>query len=136
MRNGHRANALLVELLLVIFFFMIASVTLVQLFGAAKTKSTTARAMNAAMLESQNIAEDLYAAENAEDAEKILADLGFENKDGIWSREDSLYRLQISRGEEKTAAGTLRTWTIQALQGEETLITLPSARYFPEEVSP
>ena len=33
MKEGGRANALLVELMIVIFFFMIASMTLVELFA-------------------------------------------------------------------------------------------------------
>ena len=49
MREGHRANALLVELLLVILFFMLGSTTLVQIFADAKHKSMQARAMNVAI---------------------------------------------------------------------------------------
>ena len=59
MREGSRANALLVELLLVIFFFMVSAAILAQVFADAKLKSRTAHATNAAMLEAQNIAEDL-----------------------------------------------------------------------------
>ena len=70
MKEGSRANALLVELLLVIFFFMISAAILVQVFADAKLKSRTAHATNASMLEAQNIAEDLYAAEDP-DAERL-----------------------------------------------------------------
>ena len=59
MKEGSRANALLVELLLVIFFFMISAAVLVQVFADAKLKSRTAHATNATMLEAQNIADDL-----------------------------------------------------------------------------
>ena len=47
MKNGSRSNALLVELLLVIFFFMISAAILVQVFADAKMKSANAKAMNA-----------------------------------------------------------------------------------------
>lgn len=133
MRNGHRANALLVELLLVIFFFMIASVTLVQLFGAAKLKSTAAKAMTSAMLETQNIADELYASA---DADETLRELGFRAENDGWTRDDDQYVIRITRTDAKTDGGTLVTYEVEASLGEETLITLPSARYMPEEVSP
>ena len=44
MKEGGRANALLVELLLVIFFFMISAAILVQVFADAKLKSKIGRA--------------------------------------------------------------------------------------------
>ena len=64
MKEGSRASALLVELLLVILFFMISAAILVQVFANARLKSRTAKATNASMLEAQNIAEDLYAADD------------------------------------------------------------------------
>ena len=39
MREGGRANALLVELLLVILFFMLSATTIVELFAGAKHKT-------------------------------------------------------------------------------------------------
>ena len=47
-RESSRANALLVELLLVIFFFMISAAILVQLFANARHKSIEAKAATAA----------------------------------------------------------------------------------------
>ena len=71
MREGSRSNALLIELLLVILIFMIAAAILVQVFADARLKSRTAYATNASMLEAQNIADELYAADSPE---KVLAD--------------------------------------------------------------
>ena len=51
MKHSNRANSLLLELLLVILFFMLASVTLVEMFGAARGKSNEARAIGSALLE-------------------------------------------------------------------------------------
>ena len=82
MKEGSRANALLVELLLVIFFFMISAAILVQVFADAKLKSRTAKATNASMLEAQNIAEDLYAGE---DPDAILASYGFRAEGEGWA---------------------------------------------------
>ncbi len=133
MKEGGRANALLVELLLVIFFFMIAAAILVQVFADAKLKSRTAQVTNSAMLEGQNIAEDLYGSD---DPEAVLADYGFTNRDGTWVLEKKGYTLQVTPKSEETEYGTLRTFEVAGVEGEKTLITLPATRYIPKEVSP
>ena len=98
MKEGSRANALLVELLLVIFFFMIAAAILVQVFADAKLKSRTAG-----------------------------------------------YSLKVTLKEEETDAGLLRTYDVSGIEKshdssgaekETVLLTLPSTRYIPKEVSP
>ena len=133
MREGSRANALLVELLLVIFFFMIFAAILVQVFADAKQKSRTAHAINASMLEAQNIAEDLYAAD---DPDAVLADYGFAAGSDSWILQRDGYVLKVTFREEDTGSGTLRTYDISGIEGEKTLLTLPSARFIPKEVSP
>ena len=133
MKEGGRANALLVELLLVIFFFMISAAILVQVFADAKLKSRTAHATNASMLEAQNIAEDLYASE---DPDAILASYGFKAEGDGWVLEKDGYLLKITANNEETDSGLLRTYNISGIEGEKTLLTLPSTRYIPREVNP
>ena len=133
MKEGSRANALLVELLLVIFFFMISAAVLVQVFADAKLKSRTAHATNATMLEAQNIAEDLYAAE---DPDAVLAGYGFTAEGDAWTLQKDGYLLKVTLREEETASGTLKTYDVAGIEGEKTLLTLPSTRFIPKEVSP
>ena len=133
MKEGSRANALLVELLLVIFFFMISAAILVQVFADARLKSRTAHATNASMLEAENIADELYAAK---DPDAVLADYGFNAEDGGWVLQRDGYLLKVTLREEETEAGTLRTYDVSGIEGEKTLLTLPSSRYIPKEVSP
>ncbi len=133
MKEGGRANALLVELLLVIFFFMLCASILVQVFADAKLKSRTASATNASMLETQNVAEELYGAE---DPEAVLAAWGFTEENGAWVLQREGYLLKVTARTEETEAGVLRTYDVAGLEGEKTLISLPSARYLPKEVSP
>ena len=142
MKEGSRANALLVELLLVIFFFMISAGILVQVYADAKLKSRTAHATNFSMIEAQNVAEDLYAAENPE---ATLAEYGFTKEGNSWSLEKDGYFLRVTVREEETASGVLRTYDVSGVEitrnqsGEEkenTLLTLPSTRFIPKEVSP
>ena len=133
MKEGSRANALLVELLLVIFFFMISAAVLVQVFADAKLKSRTAHATNATMLEAQNIADDLYGAD---DPDAVLKELGFSEGDGVWTLEETEYTLTVLQKEEETEAGILRTFTVSATGDGKDLFSLPSTRYLPKEVSP
>ena len=133
MKEGSRANALLVELLLVVFFFMISAAILVQVFADARLKSRTARATNASMLEAENIADELYAAK---DPDVVLADYGFAAEDGGWVLQKDGYLLKVTLREEETEAGTLRTYDVSGIEGENILMTLPSSRYIPKEVSP
>ena len=131
MKNGSRSNALLVELLLVIFFFMISAAILVQVFADAKQKSAVAKATNASMLDAQNIAEDLYASE---DPDAVLASYGFTAEDGSWVLEKDGYLLKVTLQAETT--GELRTYDISGVRNGNTLLTLPSTRFIPKEVSP
>ena len=142
MKESSRANALLVELLLVIFFFMIAAAILVQVFADAKLKSRTAHATNASMLEAQNIAEDLY---NTEDPDAVLAAYGFAAEGDGWVLRKEGYLLKVSLREEETDSGVLRTYDVSGAEEthsssgevkENILLTLPSTRFIPKEVSP
>ncbi len=133
MREGHRANALLVELLLVILFFMLGATTLTELFAGAKHKSLQARATNNSMMEAENIADDLYGAE---DPEATLQALGFTREGEAWKLTQDGYTLTVSRQDEEMEAGTLRTYTISSFGDGQDLFSLPSTRYIPKEVSP
>ena len=133
MREGHRANALLVELLLVIFFFMLGATTLVELFAGAKHKTIQARATNVAIMEAENIADELYGSD---DPEATLKELGFTSDGGVWTLEKKEYTLTVTQSEEALDAGTLRLFKIAGTGDGKDLFTLPSTRYLPKEVSP
>ena len=133
MKEGGRANALLVELLLVIFFFMISAAILVQVFADAKLKSRTAAATNSAMLEGQNVAEELYGSD---DPESVLAAYGFTSDGDVWVLEKKGYVLKVTPKIEETDSGTLRNYEVTGFEGEKQLISLPSTRFIPKEVSP
>ena len=132
MKSRSRSNTLLIELLLVIFFFMCSAGILVQIFASAKLKSKTAHTINASMLAAENIAEDLYASD---DPDAVLASYGFIARDGSWELQKDGYLLKVVPQSEETESGTLRSYEITGVQGEKTLITLPSTRYIPREVS-
>ena len=133
MKSRSRSNTLLIELLLVIFFFMCSAGILVQIFANAKLKSKMAHVINASMLDAENIAEDLYGSD---DPDAVLTDYGFTAQDGSWELQKEGYLLKVALKNEETESGTIRSYEITGVQGEQTLITLPSTRYIPREVSP
>ncbi len=133
MKEGSRANALLVELLLVIFFFMIGASILVQLFADARLKSLQARATTVSIAEAQNLAEDLYGSD---DPEAILDGQAAEKDGARWTIQGDGYVLVVTETNEETEGGELRTFRIDSMRNDVTLFTIPSTRYLPKEVSP
>ena len=85
------------------------------------------------MLEAQNIAEDLYATD---DPEAVLTEYGFTEQDGVWVQEKKGYTLKVTPRIEETESGLLRTYDVSGLEGDKVLLTLPSTRVIPKEVSP
>ena len=141
-RESSRANTLLVELLLVIFFFMISAAVLVQLFADARHKSLEARAATAAITEAQNCAEDLYV-NIPNDPEGWLAENGFtKDESGRWTREYDSFSLFVTKESEKTESGEICTFMITGFGDGKDLFTIPSTCYVPtsgnetKEVSP
>ncbi len=133
MKKSSHANILLLELLVVILFFMISATVIVELFATARQKSIHAEAVNEAMLQAENIAERLYAGGTAEEE---LSAFGFREENEMWILDADRYTLQAVITEETAEAGTLRTVTLTALKGEEQLTQLPAVRYVPGEVKP
>lgn len=133
MKENGRVNALLVELLIVLLFFMLASTTLMEIFGAAKLNSSRAGASNAALMQAQNVAEQLYAAD---DVEQALEALGFAKEGEDWCLNSGEYELIASYLYTQDNAGVLRQVELTAMYHGEALFTLPATRYVSGEVQP
>ncbi|MBQ3373659.1 MAG: hypothetical protein IJG40_11060 [Oscillospiraceae bacterium] len=130
MNRNHQGNALLVELLIVVLFFMLASTVLLQLFASARSQGDKAEALTKAMGQAQNIADTLYAAE---DMEAALEELGFSPEGERWVLPEGKCTASVVLACEETGAGAFTRYTVSILEGEEVLITLPGARF--EEAS-
>ena len=134
MKKHSTANILLVELVIVILFFMLCVSTLVEVFGTARIKSLAARAENAAMLRTLNMDGRLSAAE---DPAAELEGNGFAKDGERWVLREKDYTLYVSEEKEETEAGVLRTLRFTAEQPNgKPLFELPTVKYFPGEVSP
>ncbi len=132
-KHPDSANTLLMELLVVILFFMLCMTTVVEAFGTARLKSMHATAAGNAMLRAENLAERFYAGQTPD--ELLTAD-GFRWQEDQWILEEKNYTLTAAVSEEATEAGTMRRIVMTARRGEETLFELPVSCYAPGEVAP
>ena len=130
MSGGKDQRALLMEIMLAVLFFAMCASVLLQTFTAAREYSRRAGVENEALLQAQSVASLLYVRE---DADAALREGGFEERGGVWTRQEEEYSLTVSGQEEETPSGMLRTMTVRVLLGETVMAELPAARYAPGE---
>ena len=133
MTKHNQLRALLVEILIAVLFFALSATTLLEVFVGAHTQSVRAEVTNEALFAAQNLADRLYSAE---DAEALLTQDGFLKEENAWTLDCGAYALAVTLGEERAAGGAIRSAQVLAQYGEDTLLSLPSVRYTPEEVRP
>jgi len=128
MRTGNRSNVLLIELLIVILFFMLASTILVQVFGEAYARNAKAGASVHALTEVQSLADRIYMSEQPEE---LLDDLGFAAADegGVFRKEYEDFQAEIRLETEERDGGLFRKGTVSAYYRDELLISLPCSRF-------
>ena len=128
MRNYTRSNSLLIELMIVILFFMLASSVLIQVFGKARSMSARAETVAAAVMDAQNAADRMTAAAKPE---SVLAEMGFVQAGGIWVLERDSYRMEAEMETVPTADGRMIRQSVRVIlpEGEEVL-SLPCSRYW------
>lgn len=126
MKSGNRSNALLVELLIVVMFFMLSSTVLLQVFATARSQSALSGKLTQAVNEAQSLADRLYASE---DAESLLKEMGCTLEDGLWRLPGENFDLAIALDLEQRPYGELTRYRVQAVCEGETLVDLPAARY-------
>lgn len=120
MKQHSHSNALLVELLIVVLFFMLASTVLLQLFTAARTQSRKAEDLSEATHLARNIAETLYSGQG---------DGSFVSSGERFSLPDSSLTASVESSSEQTEAGTLTRYTISIFSEDELVFMLPTAQY-------
>ncbi len=130
-KTSHQRNALLVELLIVILFFMLASTVLLRAFSTARNMSEKSGWITQALLDAQNVSERQLAAD-APEAE--LTHMRFELQGDQWVQTNEGYVTTVTLGTEETPQGCLRRQEVRVLRDGEQLLCLPGARY--QEVGP
>ena len=126
MKSGNRSNALLVELLIVVMFFMLSSTVLLQVFSTARSQSALSSKLTQALNAAQSVADRLYAAK---DAESALAEMGCIQEEGLWRLPGDEFDLTVAVSLETQPFGELRRYRVQAVSDGQTLVDLPAARY-------
>lgn len=131
MKTANRSNALLVELLIVVIFFMLASTVLLQVFTESRNQGQRAGAINDSLAAAQNAADRLYAAGAEENgAVRVLREMGFEaDAASGWYLDKEDYHLLVYLDTEDRPAGRMHLYTVTAYQAENELFALPVARY-------
>ena len=126
MRGNHHGNALLVELLIVVLFFMLSSTVLLPLFATAREQGAKAETLTEATTLAQNIADTLYASDETDAA---LTEMGFSSEGDRWILPGERLTAAVDFAPEETEAGILNRYSVRIFSGEELLIVLPGARY-------
>ncbi len=121
------------EILIAVLFFALSATTLLEVFVGARNQSVRAEVTNEALFAAQNLADRLYSAE---DAEALLTQEGFVKGQDAWTLDCGGYALTVTLEEESVTGGALRSAQVSAQYRGDTLLTLPGARYMPEEVRP
>ena len=126
---GSRPNhkALLAELLVVVLFFTLSQVVILQAITKAEQINRNAQIRNHALMQAENAAETLAVSD---DTEQALLELGFVQNGEFYILTDPQgYRLQAEIRNQEQSAGSLTSVELKAYQQEETLFSLPVARY-------
>ena len=126
MKSANRSNALLVELLIVVLFFMLSSTVLLQVFSTARNQSTLSEKLISASNAAQSAADRLYAAK---DAEMLLSEMGWTLEEDLWRLPGDAFDLTVSISREQQPFGELLRYQVRAVSGGQTLVELPGARY-------
>ena len=130
MSGGKNQRALLMEIMVAVLFFALCASVLLQTFATAREYSRRAGVEGEALLQAQSLASLLYVRE---DTDTALRESGFEERGGVWTRQEAEYSLTVSGPEEAMPAGMLRTMPVRVLLRETVMAELPVARYAPEE---
>ena len=133
MKDTHRSNTLLLELLIVILFFMLALTTIVEIFANARTQSRHATARTEAVTIVQNLADEVYLSD---DPEKVMTAYGMTGKNGQWTYEADNFTLTAEQTDEQKESGILRRMTFSVVSMGEELFSMPCDRYIPEVSQP
>lgn len=130
MKSGSRSNALLVELLIVVMFFMLTTTVLLEVFAKANQFSSRSELLTVSLVKAQNVADQLYAAE---DAAELLRSLGFTEEENVWALEEKNYRLEVLVTPEADEAGVFRRQEVRVISDGEQIYSLLCSRW---EVKP
>lgn len=127
-----RNNGLLIELIIVIFFFSISTVVSLQVFAEAYSKSHTSIQKTYALIEIESWAERIS---KVDDLDGLLQEWGGDSERAMRIESDDGYYLSMEYETEETSAGKLIHFVLSAYdtthEEEPLLLSMPVALYLP-----
>ena len=138
-----RANAFLVEMIIVVLLFAFSSTVVLTLFTKAHQRSEQSIALNESMLLLESAAEAIRAGKDAKAAFLSLYPGAQSNADGFSVRVNALgepdmqgeYTLELSLSYEDGSAGRIENATLHAAKNGECSYTLSVVNYVPKEAA-
>lgn len=131
MGKSGKNSILLVEIMIAVLFFALASTVILNAYVTTRSQSRLAGTYNDALTEAQNVADFLYVAD---DFPAALTEMGFAQTETGWVRNAEDYAISVVFREEPAVAGSLYTASVRAYQEERELFSLPLSWYVPREV--
>lgn len=119
MRENSRTRTMLCELIIVVLFLALSSMTLFRLFSAANALSRESEESTYGTLLAQDALERLVAGEDVADEE-------------IFMRNGGEYSVKVETDEEKSPAGTLYRYRALVVTGDQIVASVETAHYRPE----
>lgn len=125
--KSNQHHALLIEIVISVLCFALASTVLVRTFAAARVISDKTARQAAVLLEGQNLADSLYLSGK----DVLLRDWHWEGNTFVREQDGVIWTVTMA--EEQEEAGLFRKAVVTASYRGEMLITLPCSRFFPRE---
>ncbi|MDO4546790.1 MAG: hypothetical protein Q4D04_01690 [Clostridia bacterium] len=127
MSSKTRSNALLMEILLVVFFFLLSATVLMRLFLSVHEQSRDAGRLNSAVVMAQNW---LERARAGDEGGQTLIDGGFSLNDGQYRLEgEDGVCLVMELDEQPRPAGMMVNARARAMVGDEPIYEVETGWY-------
>ena len=143
-KRGNKSAAFLVEMIIVILFFAIASAITLKLFVSAHLQSRLSTETDRAVVLAQTAAEGMSSSGSIGGALSYLSAKAEEKNDSgctvyfdeNWQPSDKAegsFEMSISASDEDTSSGKLVSWSIliTKLEGNTEIYTLDGEKYIP-----
>lgn len=124
--KNYKGNMLLIELVIVILFFSLSQVVLVQVFAEANKRTLHTTRVNQALVTSGDLVEQLASSG---DAEETLRQAGFSGENGSYTFSQNGVDFVATIRRLSEPQGQLVTVELSAKQADQLLFTLPSVQY-------
>ncbi len=126
MKKSNGMNALLIELVIVLFFFILSFSVLAQVYTHSYLTEKEAALESRALFEAQNVCALLQSAENPEET---LVQQGFAKGAEAWEKEYEGYALSVHAQKQPQAFGNWWQMDVSAVKTDGVLFTLPASSY-------